>query len=50
MYNACVTLFFLFDSYLQYLLMKITSSELSLYHTIYMVGVTATKDRDSVIT
>jgi len=40
----------LFYSYLQYLLMKITSSELSFYHTIYMVGVAATENRDPIIT
>jgi len=40
----------LFDSYLQYLLMKITFSELPFYHTIYMVGVTATKNRDPAVT
>jgi len=30
--------------------MKIASSELSLYHTIYMINVAATKDRDSIVT
>lgn len=51
LYNCVLTLFFLlYYSYLQYLLMKITSRELSLYHTIYMVSVTATEDRDSAVT
>lgn len=52
MYNVDITLFFIYhiNLYLQYLLMKITSSELSLYHTIYMIGMAAAKNRNSTIT
>jgi len=45
-----IHLTFLFDFYLQYLLMKVAFSEFSLYHTIYMIDVATTKDRDSTVT